>query len=30
MIIVDNDDNEIKIWRGKAPGIEEIREEAVI
>ena len=30
MIIVDNDDNEIKIWRGKAPGIEEVREEAAI
>jgi len=30
IVIVDNDDNEIKIWRGKTPDIEEIREEAVI
>ncbi len=30
MIVVDNDENEIKIWRGKTPRIEEIREEAVI
>jgi hypothetical protein len=28
--IVDNDENEIKIWRGKTPNLEEIREEAAI
>jgi hypothetical protein len=27
---VDNGDNEIKIWRGKTPNIEEIRKEAAI
>lgn len=30
VVIVDNDDNQIKIWRGKTPGIKEIREEATI
>jgi len=30
IVILDNNDNEIKIWRGKTPGIEEIREEAAI
>lgn len=30
MIIVDDDNNEIKIWRGKTPRLKEIREEAVI
>lgn len=30
MVIVDNDENEIKIWRGKTPHLEEIREEAAI
>ena len=30
MVIVDNDDNEIKIWRGEPPHLKEIREEAAI
>ncbi|MBU4228119.1 MAG: thioredoxin family protein [Candidatus Atribacteria bacterium] len=30
IIVLDNNDNEIKIWRGKAPHLEEIREEAAI
>jgi len=30
IVVLDNNDNEIKIWRGKAPRLEEIREEAVI
>jgi len=30
IVIVDNEDNEIKIWRGKTPNIEKIREEMVI
>ena len=30
MVIVDNDDNEIKIWRGETPHLKEIREEAAI
>jgi glutaredoxin len=29
-VIVDNEDNEIKIWRGNAPNMEEIRKEAAI
>ncbi len=29
-VIVDNEDNEIKLWRGKTPNIKEIREEAEI
>ncbi len=28
--ILDNNDNEIKIWRGKTPRLEEIRKEAEI
>jgi glutaredoxin len=28
--VLDNNDNEIKIWRGKTPHLEEIREEAAI
>ena len=28
--VLDNNDNEIKIWRGKTPRLEEIREEAAI
>jgi len=30
IVVLDNNDNEIKIWRGKTPRLEEIREEAVI
>lgn len=30
MVIVDNDENEIKIWRGKTPHLKEIREETSI
>ena len=30
IVVLDNSDNEIKIWRGKTPRIEEIREEAAI
>ena len=30
IVIADNEDNEIKIWRGNAPHLEEIREEAAI
>jgi len=30
IVIVDKKDNEIKIWRGKTPRIEEIRKETVI
>lgn len=29
-VIVDNEDNEIKIWRGNTPDLEKIREEAAI
>lgn len=30
IVVLDNNDNEIKIWRGKTPHLEEIREEAII
>ena len=30
IIVLDNNDNEIKIWRGKTPRLEEIRKEAEI
>jgi glutaredoxin len=30
IIVLDNNDNKIKIWRGKTPHLEEIREEAAI
>jgi len=30
MVIVDNDESEIKIWRGETPHLEEIREETAI
>ena len=30
IVIADNEDNEIKIWRGNAPRVEEIRKEAAI
>jgi len=30
MVVLGNNDNEIKIWRGKTPRLEEIREEAAI
>ena len=30
IVALDNADNEIKIWRGKTPHLEEIREEAAI
>jgi len=30
MVVLGNNDNEIKIWRGKTPHLEEIREEAAI
>ena len=30
IIIVDNDDNEIKVWRGKIPDLKEIMEDAAI
>jgi len=30
IVALDNNDNEIKIWRGNAPGMEEIRKETVI
>jgi len=30
IIILDSEDNEIKIWRGKTPRLEEIRKEAEI
>lgn len=30
IVVLDNNDNEIKIWRGKTPRLEEIREEAAI
>jgi len=30
IVVLDNNDNEIKIWRGNTPRLEEIREEAVI
>ena len=30
IVVLDNNDNEIKIWRGNAPGMEEIRKEAAI
>lgn len=30
MVIVDNDENEIKIWRDKTPHLKEIREETSI
>ncbi|GAH46893.1 unnamed protein product [marine sediment metagenome] len=30
IIILDSGDNEIKIWRGKTPRLEEIRKEAEI
>lgn len=30
IVIVDNDENEIRVWRGETPHLEEIREEAVI
>jgi glutaredoxin len=30
MIIVDNDDNEIKAWRGKTPDIQEVMGDAAI
>ena len=29
-VVLDNNENEIKIWRGKTPRLEEIREEAAI
>ncbi|GAG59299.1 unnamed protein product, partial [marine sediment metagenome] len=30
IVFLDNNDNEIKIWRGKTPRLEEIGEEAAI
>ena len=30
MVILDDEDNQIKIWRGKTPRLEEIRKETVI
>ena len=30
IVVLDNNENEIKIWRGKTPRLEEIREEAAI
>ncbi len=30
MVVLDNNENEIKIWRGKTPCLEEIREEAAV
>lgn len=30
IVVLDNNDNEIKTWRGKTPRLEEIREEAAI
>jgi len=30
IVILDNNDNEIKIWRGKTPRLEEVRKEAEI
>ncbi|HAJ33850.1 MAG TPA: hypothetical protein DCK79_10925 [Candidatus Atribacteria bacterium] len=30
IVVLDNNDNEIKIWRGKTPRLEEIRKEAAI
>jgi glutaredoxin len=30
IVLVDNEDNEIKIWRGKTLNIEKIREETAI
>jgi len=29
-VVLDNNENEIKIWRGKTPRLEEIREEAAV
>jgi len=29
-VVLDNNENEIKIWRGKTPRLEEIREESVV
>ena len=29
-VVLDNNENEIKIWRGKTPHLEEIREEAAV
>jgi len=30
IVVLDNNNNEIKIWRGKTPRLEEIREEAAV
>jgi hypothetical protein len=30
IVVLDNNENEIKIWRGKIPRLEEIREEAAV
>jgi glutaredoxin len=30
MVILDDEDNQIKIWRGKTPRLEEIRKETLI
>lgn len=30
IVIVDNGENEIRVWRGETPHLEEIREEAAI
>jgi len=30
IVVLDNNENEIKIWRGKTPRLEEIREEAAV
>ena len=30
VVVLDNNDNEVKIWRGKSPRLEEIRKETAV